>query len=206
MAGVVGGRRLTVPKGRDTRPTSERVREALFSSLLSDRGTLSGAAVLDLFAGSGALGLEALSRDAASAVLVERDAGAAAAARANVAALGLPGAVVAASPVARYLARDPSPVDVVFADPPYALSDAELAAVLAALAAGWLRDGASVVVERAKRSPAPAWPAGFTPGRVRTYGDTAVHPARWAGGAPPGAHPSAGSATATTDAGQEPPA
>jgi len=204
VSGVVGGRRLAVPKGRDTRPTSERVREALFSSLLSDRGTLTGAAVLDLFAGSGALGLEALSRGAGSAVLVERDPGAAATARANVAALGLPGAVVAASPVVKYLARPPAPVDVVFLDPPYALTGRELDAVLAALAAGWLRAGASVVVERAKRSPAPGWPAGFAPGRVRTYGDTAVHPAHWGGGAPTG--PAQGSATAAGNAEEEPPA
>jgi len=187
VAGTAGGRRLAVPAGRDTRPTSERVREAVFASLLSDRGPLDGAVVLDLFAGSGALGLEALSRGAAVAVLVERDPTAAATARANVAALGLPGASVAASPVARYLARTPTPADVVFADPPYALGESELAAVLSSLAVRWLRPDASVVVERSSRSPAPGWPDGFEPGRVRTYGDTAVHPARWAPARPSGA-------------------
>ncbi len=208
VAGVAGGRRLTVPRGRDTRPTSERVREALFAALLSDRGGLAGDAVLDLFAGSGALGLEALSRGAATAVLVERDPTAAATARANIDALGLPGASVVATAVARYLARAPvpaataataaraaapisatttaagrrgAPADVVFADPPYALPEPEVGAMLAALAGGWLRAGASIVVERAVRSPAPAWPPGCEPGRVRTYGDTAIHPARWAG-------------------------
>lgn len=205
VAGVAGGRRLTVPRGRDTRPTSERVREALFAALVSDRGGLAGDAVLDLFAGSGALGLEALSRGAATAVLVERDPTAAATARANIDALGLPGASVVATAVARYLARAPvpavpavpaaapiiatttaagrrgAPADVVFADPPYALSEPEVGAMLAALAGGWLRAGASIVVERAVRSPAPAWPPGCEPGRVRTYGDTAIHPARWAG-------------------------
>ncbi len=185
VAGTAGGRRLAVPAGRDTRPTSDRVREAVFASLLSARGSLDGAVVLDLFAGSGALGLEALSRGAAVTVLVERDPTAAATARANVASLGLAGASVAASPVARYLARRPTPADLVFADPPYALAEVELAAVLAALAGGWLRPGASVVVERSSRSPAPGWPAGFEPGRVRTYGDTAVHPARWVGSRDP---------------------
>lgn len=202
VAGAAGGRRLTVPRGRDTRPTSERVREALFAALVSDRGGLAGDAVLDLFAGSGALGLEALSRGAATAVLVERDPTAAATARANIDALGLPGASVVATAVARYLARAPvpaataaapiiapttaagrrgAPADVVFADPPYALPEPEVGAMLAALAGGWLRAGASIVVERAVRSPAPAWPPGCEPGRVRTYGDTAIHPARWAG-------------------------
>ncbi len=205
VAGVAGGSRLTVPRGRDTRPTSERVREALFAALVSDRGGLAGDAVLDLFAGSGALGLEALSRGAATAVLVERDPTAAATARANIDALGLPGASVVATAVARYLARAPvpaataataataiiapttaagrrgAPADIVFADPPYALPEPEVGAMLAALAGGWLRAGASIVVERAVRSPAPSWPPGCEPGRVRTYGDTAIHPARWAG-------------------------
>ena len=189
VAGVAGGRRLAVPTGRDTRPTSERVREAVFSALLSDRGPLDGAVVLDLFAGSGALGLEALSRGAATAVLVERDPRTAATARANVATLGLPGARVAAAAVSSYLARPRTPADVVFADPPYPLGEPELTAVLTALADGWLRPDASVVVERSSRSPAPGWPAGFEPGRVRTYGDTAVHPARWAGAGHPTDHP-----------------
>lgn len=183
VAGSAGGRRLAVPDGRGTRPTSERVREAVFSALVAARGGLAGDAVLDLFAGSGALGLEALSRGAGSAVLVESDRRAAAVARANAAALGLPARVVAGT-VARHLAGPPAPVDVVFADPPYELADAALAGVLAALAGGWLRDGADVVVERSSRSPAPAWPAGLEPGRVRTYGDTAVHPALWRGGGP----------------------
>lgn len=176
VAGTAGGRRLAVPAGRDTRPTSERVREAVFSALVARRGGLAGDTVLDLFAGSGALGLEACSRGAASAVLVESDRTAAGVARRNAAALGLPATVVMA-PAARYLARVPVPVDVVFADPPYAFGEVELTSVLAALATGWLNPGADVVVERSARSPAPSWPPGLEPGRVRPYGDTAVHPA-----------------------------
>lgn len=190
VAGTAGGRRLAVPTGSNTRPTSERVREAVFAALISERGPLTGVAVLDLFAGSGALSLEALSRGAASAVLVEREAAAAASARRNVAALALPGAVVVRAPVARYLTRRPNPVAVAFADPPYSLPEGELTAVLHALTAGWLRPGASVVLERSTRSPQPDWPAGFRPGRIRTYGDTAVHPARWAGPATDPAQPS----------------
>lgn len=179
VAGTAGGRRLKVPAGRDTRPTSERVREAVFSALESARGGLAGDAVLDLFAGSGALGLEALSRGAVAAVLVEADRAAAGVARDNAATLGLPGASVAQAAVARYLARAPHPFDVVFLDPPYALGEPELSSVLAALTAGWLARDADVVVERGTRSPEPAWPVGFEVDRVRTYGDTAVHRAVW---------------------------
>ncbi len=130
IAGVAGGRRIETPKGADTRPTSDRVREALFGAL-DARGALDGAAVLDLFAGSGALGLEAASRGARSVVLVESGREATAVARRNAATLGLDGVRVVQAPVQRYLATathaplDP-PADVVLLDPPYGFGEAEL--------------------------------------------------------------------------------
>ena len=129
VAGVAGGRRLAVPPS-GTRPTSDRVREALFSALAHDPG-LSGAAVLDLCAGSGALGLEALSRGAAHVLFVESDRRAAAVLRRNVGAVDLPGAQVRAAPAAAVLAGPPDRAyDLMLVDPPYATSDAEVA--------GWL--------------------------------------------------------------------
>ncbi|GAA4345244.1 16S rRNA (guanine(966)-N(2))-methyltransferase RsmD [Angustibacter luteus] len=172
IAGVARGRRLQVPAGRDTRPTSDRVREALFSRLEHHR-VLGGAAVLDLYAGSGALGLEALSRGAASAVLVESDRATAALVRRNAETLGLNGASVLAAPVARVLARPGSPVDLVLADPPYPLGEDDLAAVLGLLVTnGWLAEAAVVVVERSARSPEPAWPTGLVLSDERSYGET----------------------------------
>lgn len=177
VAGSAGGRRLAVPKGAGTRPTTDRAREALFATLgtLTD---LDGARVLDLYAGSGAVGLEALSRGAATAVLVESDRDAARVVSDNVRALGLPGAQVVRSPVRRYLAAPADPpadqggYDVVFADPPYTLPDSEVAAVLTDLAAGrWLADDAVVVVERASRGNPPDWPAGIEPIKERRYGE-----------------------------------
>lgn len=175
VAGTAGGRQLAVPK-RGTRPTSDRVREALFSAVEAALD-LDGARVLDLYAGTGALGLEALSRGAATALLVEWDAGAVAVLRSNVAAVGLPGALVRQARVAAVLAESPAePFDLVFADPPYALDPA---ADLAALVAnGWAGSGALVVVERARRSGPPVWPEALMPGRVRRYGDTELHWAR----------------------------
>lgn len=166
IAGVAGGRPLQVPAGRGTRPTSDRAREGLFSAL----GDLTGLRVLDLFAGSGAVGLEALSRGAAHATLVEADPRAAAVIRANAATLGLPGAVVAARRVERWLAAGvPVPgsegFDVVFLDPPYA---DPVEAVLAAVVP-WARG--TVVVERASRDGAPPWPEGLVPLRSRRYGE-----------------------------------
>ena len=172
MAGAAGGRQLTVPK-RGTRPTSDRVREALFSAVEAALD-LDGARVLDLYAGTGALGLEALSRGAAEAVLVESDAGALTVLRKNVAAVGLPGAVVRPGRVSAVLAELPAePFDLVLADPPYALDPSP---DLAALAEGaWLAPGAVVIVERARRSGPPTWPPPLEPGRVRRYGDTELH-------------------------------
>ncbi len=159
--------------GRGTRPTTDRVRESLFN-VLTARLDLSGVAVLDLYAGSGALGLEALSRGAASAVFVESDRRAAAVISANVAALGVNGAVVRCASVASVLAAGTDrPADVVFADPPYEVSTADVAAVLVALVdGGWVAAGAVAVIERPASAPPVAWPPGWTAGRDRRYGDT----------------------------------
>jgi 16S rRNA (guanine966-N2)-methyltransferase len=175
IAGEYGGRRLVTPGGSGTRPTSDRVREALFNTL----GTmieLSGARVADLYAGSGAVGLEALSRGASRVVLVEADPRAARAARANIAALGARTASLSTTTVERAVAaRPPHEFDLVFADPPYDLADGELAEVLAAVAAnGWLAPDAVLVVERSSRSPEPAWPRDVTPERGRRYGETTL--------------------------------
>ncbi|MGE5134199.1 MAG: 16S rRNA (guanine(966)-N(2))-methyltransferase RsmD [Gemmatimonadota bacterium] len=197
IAGVARGRRLAVPPGTGTRPTSDRAREGLFSTLTAMRGTLAGAAVLDLYAGSGAVGLEALSRGAARALFVESDGRAARVIRENLKTVGLPGGTVLADKVARVLARGPAGVpvdrqqqfgsdpaggarteplsngyDIVVADPPYAAGDAEVTRMLALLAErGWLAAGAIAVVERATRSGTLAWPAGYAADRSRRYGE-----------------------------------
>jgi 16S rRNA (guanine966-N2)-methyltransferase len=174
IAGEAGGRRLAVPGGRDTRPTSDRAREGLFATIASMLGSLDGARVLDLYAGSGAVGLEALSRGAGHVLLVEHGTRAARVIRENIEAIGLPGAVLAADRVERVLARGPGGgrYDVVFADPPYALADAAVSQVLSLLAGqGWLAPGALVIVERATRSGPVNWPDGFVPDRARRYGE-----------------------------------
>ena len=185
IAGTAGGRRLAVPPGQGTRPTSDRAREGLFATITAIRGTLQGARVLDLYAGSGAVGLEALSRGAADALLIEADGRAVRVIRDNAATLGLAGARVLAGPVDRVLARGPGadpPRDVVFADPPYATTDAELSAVLSALlAGGWLGPAAVVAVERATRSGPQQWPAGYTADRARKYGEATLWYGRAAG-------------------------
>lgn len=172
VAGSAGGRQLAVPR-RGTRPTSDRVREALFSAVEAAMD-LDGARVLDLYAGTGALGLEALSRGADTAVLVESDAGALAVLRKNIAAVGLAGATARPGRVAAVLAEPPAePFDLVLADPPYALDPApDLAALVAH---GWVVPGSLVIVERARRSGPPAWPSALVPGRIRRYGDTELH-------------------------------
>ncbi|MGZ6825900.1 MAG: 16S rRNA (guanine(966)-N(2))-methyltransferase RsmD [Mycobacteriales bacterium] len=168
IAGSAGGRRLVVPPGSTTRPTADRAREGLFSSLQS-LTDLDGAAVLDLYAGSGALGLEALSRGAARATLVEDDPRALAAIRANAEALGLAATVVDAD-VEAFLAGPPSPYDVVVLDPPY---DVDVDPVLAALVP-WLAPDGVVACERRTRGPAPAVPAGLLPERSRRYGEATL--------------------------------
>jgi 16S rRNA (guanine966-N2)-methyltransferase len=169
VAGRWGGRRLVAPRGRATRPTSDRVREALFSIL----GPLDGERVLDLFAGSGALGLEALSRGAGSVVFVESAPGVLPVLRGNLAAVGLPGGrVVAGSVPSVVTGPPPARFDVVLADPPYATPVSEVLGVLHALAeGGWLAPDAVVVVERSAREEPWEWPTPFAGLRDRRYGE-----------------------------------
>ncbi|GAA5151877.1 16S rRNA (guanine(966)-N(2))-methyltransferase RsmD [Nocardioides marinquilinus] len=181
IAGTAKGRRLRTPTGDRTRPTSDRVREALFSAVESWCGSLHGLRVLDLYAGSGAVGLEAWSRGAEAVTLVESHRRTADLVRANAREIGATATVqVVATTVAAYLAGAPTTsVDLVFADPPYPLADDALAADLRALVP-WLAPGAMVVVERAHRSPEPAWPDGLVGDRSKRYGETLL----WYGHAP----------------------
>ena len=171
VAGAAKGRRLAVP-AKGTRPTSERAREALFNSLhgLVD---LAGARVLDLFAGTGAVGLEALSRGAAEACFVESDRAACDALRRNIAAVGLAGAQLYRAQVAAFLvARGPDqPFDLAFLDPPYAYRDDHLATLLGSLTEQWLAPEAVVVVERSARGAEPRWPTQVTLLKQRRYGE-----------------------------------
>ena len=177
IAGVAGGRTLRTPPGSGTRPTSDRVREALFSAL-DAREAVRGKRVLDLYAGSGALGLEAASRGAASVVLVESDRRAADVIARNVRDLGLAGVRVVRSTVGTLLAAEPRPseaADLVLVDPPYDVDEEALAVVLRRLGAAWLAPGGLVVVERSTRSPEPTWPSGVERrGSPRKYGETTV--------------------------------
>ncbi|MFG3494629.1 16S rRNA (guanine(966)-N(2))-methyltransferase RsmD [Streptomyces sp. NPDC047928] len=174
IAGTAGGRRLAVPPGNGTRPTSDRAREGLFSTWQALIGTLHGIRVADLYAGSGAVGLEALSRGASHALLVEADARAARTVRENVRALGLPGAEVRTGK-AEQIVTGPAPTapyDAVFLDPPYAVPDDDLREILLTLRSqGWLTDDALVTVERSTRGGEFGWPEGFEPLRARRYGE-----------------------------------
>jgi len=180
VAGDAGGRRLVVPKGDLTRPTSDRVREGLFNALQA-RGLIPGAMVLDLYCGSGALGLEAASRGAASVVMVDASREAVDAARVNVGALGFPRVAVVLSTVQRYLARRPSLASsLVFADPPYVMGQEELTEMLTALTTrGWLQPSAVILVERSSRSLEPQWPSGLVRQAIRRYGETSIWQAEW---------------------------
>jgi 16S rRNA (guanine966-N2)-methyltransferase len=176
IGGRVGGRRIATPRGESTRPTSDRVREALFSAVESWCGSLSGLRFLDLYAGSGAVGLEAWSRGAGVVTLVEHDRRTASMITANARDLGFTRADVVTAPVSRTLARSPAaPYDVAFLDPPYASAESELAADLTALRDhDWLVPGAMVVVERGSRGDEPAWPDGFSNSWEKRYGDTVL--------------------------------
>lgn len=175
IAGVLKGRRLATPSGDRTRPTSDRVREALFNSL-APGGDLEGLRFADLYAGSGAVGIEALSRGAAHALFVESHAQTAKLLRRNIAELGVEGAHVISAPVEKALAAPPgAPYDIVFADPPYAVSDQEIGEMLTALVANdWLAADADVVVERGGRDASVPWPEKIAEDRVRRYGTTAL--------------------------------
>jgi 16S rRNA (guanine966-N2)-methyltransferase len=157
-----------------TRPTTDRVRESLFN-VLASRIDFAGASVLDLYAGSGALGLEALSRGAASAVFVESDRRAAGVISKNIAALGVT-ATVRSGPVAVVLAGGADrPADLVFADPPYDIPAADIEEMLAELVSGgWATAGTVAVVERGTAGPELAWPNGWQTWPSRRYGDTRI--------------------------------
>jgi len=171
IAGDYGRRVIKAPAGQRTRPTSDRVRESLFGTLtrLAD---LDGALFLDLYAGSGAIGLEALSRGAARSVFVDSGSDAVAVIRDNIRSLGVTAACkVEPSSVQSLLSRPAAfAADIVFLDPPYTQSvDADLALLASR---GWLAADALVVVERGTRTPDPVWPEGLVVEESRTYGET----------------------------------
>lgn len=189
IAGFAGSLTLRVPRA-GTRPTSDRVREAVFSALEA-RDALDGATVVDLYAGSGALGLESASRGASAVVLVERDPKAARTAGENARAIvtaaaknkrPAPRIEVVTGSVRSFLDGSPAlNTDTVFLDPPYDLGEDDLAADLAGVLP-LLREDAVVVVERSSRSPEPRWPAGLERERRKDYGETTIW---WASSASP---------------------
>jgi 16S rRNA (guanine966-N2)-methyltransferase len=171
IAGKARGRPLAVPKS-GTRPTSDRAREGLFSTLGSLLD-LEGIAFLDLYAGSGAVGIEALSRGAATATLVESNPQAAQVIRANLASAGLSGGNVDTRTVSTFLARPaPRAYDVVFLDAPYERDVVEDTVLL--LEHGWVGADTVSCVERASRSGPYPWPEGWEPIRERVYGEATI--------------------------------
>lgn len=177
VAGALGGRRIQTPPGRDTRPSSDRVREALFSTLtaLTD---IEGSRFADLYAGSGAVGLEAASRGATAVLLIESDTRAVQTVRSNIRALDLASrcrVVTARLPGALAAGPEGPPYDIVFADPPYGVPNEEIAELLGGLVThGWLAPGAVVVVERSVRSGPPPVVHGITLDRSRRYGESVL--------------------------------
>lgn len=179
IAGFAGSLTLAVPNA-GTRPTSDRVREAVFSSLEA-RDLIEGARVLDLYAGSGALGLEAASRGAREVALVEKSHAAVQVCKRNASRVegraprgAAPSIRVTGKPVHSFLTSMPGAWDLVFIDPPYELGGPELDHVLAALVPRLAGD-AVVVLERSSRSPVPAWPSGLALDRRTDYGETAIY-------------------------------
>jgi 16S rRNA (guanine966-N2)-methyltransferase len=175
IAGEAGGRRLQVPPGNNTRPTSDRAKEGLLSTWQSLLGApLNGERILDLYAGSGAVGLEALSRGASHTLLVEADPRAARTIRENVRSLGLPGAEVRSGKAEQIIqsSAPADPYDIVFLDPPYRVTDHDLREILLTLrSGGWLAPEAIVTVERSTRGGEFGWPDGFEAIRSRRYGE-----------------------------------
>jgi 16S rRNA (guanine966-N2)-methyltransferase len=177
ISGSARGRRLAVPPGSSTRPTSDRAREALFSTIEALIRSFAGARVLDLYAGSGAVGLEALSRGAEHVLLVESDARAAATIRSNADATDLVGAEVRGERVELLVARGApgAPYDVVFLDPPYDVADDALREVVDDLLdGGWVSPAALLIVERATRGGEWRWPPGVEADRSRRYGEATL--------------------------------
>lgn len=175
IGGAAKGRRLRTPPGEATRPTADRVREALFSALESELGSLHGVRFLDLYAGSGAVGLEAASRGATQVTAVESNRRTARLVAGNAAELGVD-LDLRAQPVAAVLATAPGAAyDAVFLDPPYPMAGEEVTAMLALLVEhDWVLPGGTVVVERSARSVAPAWPEGLQLRRDKKYGETVL--------------------------------
>lgn len=176
IAGAARGRRLAVADG-PTRPTSDRAREGLFSSLESMVGTLAGKRVLDLYAGSGALGLEALSRGADFVMMIEHDRKAFAVCKENIATVGLQEAHVQRMSVETYLASPGESFDVVIADPPYAETNSKIEQMLALVVDRLVPEGV-VVIERSSRMEPFTWPAGVVADRERKYGEAVLYYAR----------------------------
>jgi 16S rRNA (guanine966-N2)-methyltransferase len=183
IAGSAGGRRLAVAPGGVTRPTTDRVREALFSAITSWAGTsdrpaeatLTGIAFCDLYAGSGAMGLEAASRGANPVLLVEADRRIAALAVRNARELGLPARVRTARVEALLRRSTQQPFDILFADPPYDVDSSHLNKLLTTIpVGGWIKPRGLVIVERSRRSPMLTWPAVFGRTWARSYGETVV--------------------------------
>jgi 16S rRNA (guanine966-N2)-methyltransferase len=181
IAGSRGGQRIVMPPGDRARPTTDRVREALFSTITAWAGraaepveqSLSGMAFCDLYAGSGAVGLEAASRGATRVLLIERDPRTAQLCRRNAKALGLAVDVVISS-VEQILKKPPArPFDVVFADPPYELDAAAVSAQIEQLVVNsWVDRGSLIVVERSRRTPQLVWPNAAAKRWSRAYGET----------------------------------
>ncbi|MGO1907641.1 MAG: 16S rRNA (guanine(966)-N(2))-methyltransferase RsmD [Brevibacterium sp.] len=181
IAGAHKGARLTSPSGANTRPTSDRVKESLFS-MLDGYGVVPAANVLDLFAGSGGLGFEAMSRGAAQVDFVDSSLASIRSLQANADKLGLDhSATVHAGDVLQFLAGLPGPenpesrvFDLVFMDPPYPLGEDAVTQILRRLRTH-LDMESIVVVERAARSPEPTMPDGLEVFRAKTFGETAIH-------------------------------
>jgi 16S rRNA (guanine966-N2)-methyltransferase len=178
IAGIAGGRRLATPPGEGTRPTTDRVREAVFSTLESAFGSLTGLRFLDLFAGSGAVGLEAVSRGAAHATLVEQHRRSAGVIRDNARTLGFAHVDVVSARAETFVRRsseDAGCYEVAFLDPPYTMPGDAVSALLADLVEHrWLCPDAVVVVERSAREADLLWPRGIRGDRARRYGETVV--------------------------------
>ncbi len=184
IAGSRKGHRLRTPAHSATRPTTDRVREAAFSLVADWAGRagsggpdmLTGLSFLDLYAGSGAVALEAASRGAAPVWAVESDSATARIARGNATATGLAVTVVAAPAERTLSGTPPTPFDVVWADPPYSMSAERIAPVLAAVwERGWLAADGLLVLERASRDGTPNWPFQVTDTWERRYGETTLH-------------------------------